>query len=146
MVPDPSRLVRTSSKPNVANRSLRLALHPIGFLEAHLGAPGFPGEMVLEKYGPMGLDSFSVSERGVLVYGTEESNLSRLEWRDRSGRTVKQVGQLSAYLDLSLSPDDKRLAVVRVDPESDGGDIWFIELDRDVATRFTTGKADVMAL
>ena len=72
----------------------------------------------VESYGPAGLDSFSVSERGVLVYGTEVGILSRLEWRDRDGRTVKQVGQISAYLDLSLSPDDKRLAVVQVDPEN----------------------------
>lgn len=120
-------------------RNGALVAHPFDTDELKLhGEPVMLAERI-ESYGPMGLDSFSVSESGVLVYGTEDSNLSRLEWRDRSGRTVKQVGPISAYLDLSLSPDDKRLAVVLVDPQNNRGGVWFIELDRDVITRFTTG-------
>ena len=123
-------------------RNGTLLAHPFDTDEMNLhGEPVMIAEHI-ERYGPLGLDSFSVSEVGVLVYGTEDSNLSRLEWRDRSGRTVKQVGPISAYLDLSLSPDDKRLAVVLVDPQNGRGDVWFLELGRDVITRFTTGEVD----
>jgi len=99
----------------------------------------------IEHYGPVGLDNFSVSARGLLVYRTEEA-LAQLEWKDRNGRTLGQVGKPGPYQDLSLSPDDRNLAVSRVDSEDSAGDLWIIDLERDVTTRFTSGPDDDMGL
>lgn len=106
----------------------------------------FDGEPVaiaeqIEQFGPIGLDSFSVSDGGVLVYKTEGSR-SQLQWKDRNGRTIKTIGQPDLYTGMSLSPDGTRLAVTKTDPAANAGDIWIIDLDRDLATRFTSGPED----
>jgi len=96
----------------------------------------------IEALGPMGLDNFSVSGN-VLAYQTE-SVRSELIWKDRNGRTVGRVGSPGAYTDVTLGPEGRQLAVALADPQSGRGDIWIIELDRDVPTRFTTGIGDDM--
>jgi Tol biopolymer transport system component len=90
--------------------------------------------------GPIGLDNFSVSGN-VLVYQTE-SVRAELIWKDRNGRTVGHVGSPGAYTDVSLGPDGRELAVAAYEPQTSRADIWIIELDRDVATRFTTEAGD----
>ena len=45
------------------------------------------------------------------------------------------------FMNPELSPDGRRLAVMRVDPDSSNMDIWIIELQRDVPTRFTFDDA-----
>ena len=49
---------------------------------------------------------------------------------DRNGNTVGTVGDRGIYTQPVFSPDQKRIAVVRVDPEKGSPDIWVI----DVAT------------
>jgi len=93
----------------------------------------------IEALGP-GLDNFSVSGN-VLVYQTV-SVRSELIWKDRNGRTVGRAGSPGAYTDVTLGPEGRELAVAMKDPQTGMGDIWIIELDRDMATRFTTGPGD----
>jgi dipeptidyl aminopeptidase/acylaminoacyl peptidase len=84
-----------------------------------------------------GLGGFSVSRTGVLVYNARGGN-TRLAWWTRDGRPLATVGDLAGYSQISLSPDDKRVAA------QSGGDIWVIELERAMASRLTFAAADDM--
>ena len=84
--------------------------------------------------------AFSVSATGVLAYAGRLSNQSELRWVDRSGRTGNLVAPEGDYVDLSLSPDQSRLAYSRVDPQSQAPDVWILDLTRGTSTRITSER------
>ncbi len=119
-----------------------LMAHP--FDPGSLSLLGEPVRIVdqVETFGGMGMPNFSASDNGILTYNSGRGP-SRLVWRDRKGQEVGQVGEPDFYGGLSLSPDGKRLMVSLGDQQAGTRDLWLIELDRDVATRFTTDAMDV---
>ena len=84
------------------------------------------------------LAPLSVSSTGLLVYGQQLTTLSRLTWADRNGKPLGPATEPGDYVSFRLSPDDKRVALSRVDPVTNTSDIWLVDLARSVATRFTT--------
>lgn len=85
--------------------------------------------------------AFSVSSNAVnavLVIREAGSDLREdveLEWLDRNG---ERLGGAGPGLSPKLSPDERRVAVTRVDEETGTGDIWLIDLTRGhLSTRFT---------
>ena len=82
-----------------------------------------------------------MSKNGILVYKAGDSE-SRLVWKDRKGTETGQVGSLAKYQDIRLSPDGKKVAASIRDPRTNLTDIWIVELDRNVATRFTSDASD----
>jgi Tol biopolymer transport system component len=94
-------------------------------------------ERIRFRPGP-GLAEFSVSSNGVLVYMTGNLVPNQLTWFDRSGKQLGTAGPPGAYNFPRLSPDEKRVAVERIDPPAVSSDIWLIELARSVASRFTS--------
>jgi Tol biopolymer transport system component len=80
------------------------------------------------------LSLFSVSDNGTLVYRSGVPGSRRLAWYARDGAHVGWIGEPGRYKDLSLSPDEKRVAVVR---RGVTYEIWTIELSTDVSTRLT---------
>jgi serine/threonine protein kinase len=83
--------------------------------------------------------AFSVSQTGVLAY--RPIGDTELVWFDRSGRRLEKVGQSGRYSNPALSPDNKQIAIARLDPETGAQDIWLLELTRGVASRFTFDPA-----
>jgi len=80
---------------------------------------------------------FTVSANGLLAY--ESGDVDRqLVWFDRAGAQVGSVDGSSDYQNPQLSPDGKRVAIVRLDPQNAAGDIWVLELSRGTASRLTT--------
>ena len=79
---------------------------------------------------------FSTSANGVLAFRGGSASQQQLTWLDRQGKSLGTVGEEGGYSEIDLSPDEKRLAAVR------NGDIWIIELDRNVTTRFTFDAAN----
>src|SRR5262249_32527668 len=79
---------------------------------------------------------FTVSDSGVLVFasGGETVN-AQLDWHDRTGKRISQVGPVGNHVSLWLSPDEKRVAVERL--EKGLGDIWLIDIARNIPSRFT---------
>jgi len=57
--------------------------------------------------------SFSISKSGILAARTEEQELSQLFWRDRNGREIEKLDPAGDYWSISLSPDDRFIAVIR---------------------------------
>jgi eukaryotic-like serine/threonine-protein kinase len=97
----------------------------------------------LSSSGSMsGLRTFSVSSSGVLAYHAGSGNKTQLAWLDRTGRELGVLGPPADHYAPRLSPDGTRLAVGRLDPDSTNGDIWLMDLGRNVASRFTFDPAD----
>jgi eukaryotic-like serine/threonine-protein kinase len=80
---------------------------------------------------------FSASQVGILTYTSPPARTSKLTWLDRSGKEIETVTDPGRYAFNHLSPDGKRVAVVRLDPASSVGDVWIHEMGRKGATRFT---------
>jgi serine/threonine protein kinase/Tol biopolymer transport system component len=82
--------------------------------------------------------AFSVSDNGVLVYRSGSSQINQPLWFDRAGKQIASLGKAGLYLTLSLSPDESRVALDRVDTQTGTYDIWLVDLLRDIPSRFTT--------
>jgi eukaryotic-like serine/threonine-protein kinase len=88
---------------------------------------------------------FSVSQTGVLVFLNSDTPGTQLAWVDRGGKQLAAVGTTAADNGLRLSPDGKRLAVSRFDPQAASADIWLIDLARNTPSRFTFDPANEIA-
>jgi Tol biopolymer transport system component len=81
------------------------------------------------------LVDFSANHQGMLVFPPHENALSRLIWRDRTGRDVGTVGMPGEYYTPRISPDGKRVAFSRRDNQN--SDIWVTEINGNGSTRLT---------
>ncbi len=121
-----------------------LMARPFDAEKLELTGDAFP---IAEKiWGDQGalLGVFSASEKGVLAYqtGTPREDVdSQLQWIDRSGKILGEVGTPEAYAELSISPDGITSLVNIRDPESGNRDLWLVDLERQLKTRFTFDPA-----
>ncbi len=72
--------------------------------------------------------------RSGMMVGTDAA-LMQLDWVDRQGKALGQLGPADVYRGVEISPDGARVAVHRQDDT--GGDIWVLDLARGVRTRLT---------
>ena len=70
--------------------------------------------------------AFSVSPNGVLAYRTEFKESDQLTMMDRKGTVVDRIGELGTHRQLALSPDEKMLAVQRIEG-SEPADLYLYE-------------------
>jgi hypothetical protein len=90
---------------------------------------------------------FSVSGTGVIAFRQAVLPLTQLTWYDRSGKRISTLGEPGLWTNPTLSPDERRLAVERVDSQTNTRDIWVFDLDRGTCSRLTFDAAeDVNAL
>jgi serine/threonine protein kinase len=83
--------------------------------------------------------AFSISPR-VLAY--RPIGETALAWYDRAGRELHSIGPVGQYSNPTLSPDEQRLAVGRLNFETGASDIWLMDLARgDLASRFASDAA-----
>jgi Tol biopolymer transport system component len=90
-----------------------------------------------------GSTKVSASRNGTLAYLSPEDPNTRLTWKDPgTGRDLETLDvEPGAYTEVSFSPDGRHLALVReVSPEE--SDIWVLELERGILTRFTQGPGN----
>ena len=96
--------------------------------------------IVRESMAPTGFaggPGFSVSASGTLAYATLKLSEARLAWFDTEGREVAKVPiEPAPYIDMELSPDDRRVALVRKVAGAKT-DIWIGDLERGVVARFS---------
>ena len=81
------------------------------------------------------LSIISASENGTLAFLPPAESESRLVWVDPQGHETGEAAETGAYEDAALSPDGKKIAVVR--PAAGGGDIWLIDTANGQPSRFT---------
>ena len=84
--------------------------------------------------------SASVSENGTLVYASGGSlNPPQLTWFDRAGKPLGTLGEGGVDVNLSLSPDERQVAVALRSGSPENLDIWTIDIARNLtANRVTT--------
>lgn len=81
------------------------------------------------------LDSaVSASNQNVLATWSSVGALSELVWFDYAGKRLGTAGSADRYVDFRLSPDDRRLALSRVDPVSNTPDLGILDLNRAALT------------
>ena len=85
--------------------------------------------------------AFSISGNGVLAFRSGGGLGNQPIWLDRSGKEIGTLGARGIYINVSLSPDEKRAAQDIGDPQTGRNDIWLFDLSRGVPTRFTTDSA-----
>ncbi len=83
---------------------------------------------------------FSASRNGVLAFRGTTGVDGQLVWYDRQGRERGRVPQPSSgeYVNPRLSPDGRWIGVNRKDPATGDVDIWLIDVETNVASRFTS--------
>ena len=83
--------------------------------------------------------SASASENGTLVYAPAAVLAPhQLTWVDRAGNALSTVGEPAPFLNLALSPDERRVAVSLASGTPENRDIWLMDLARhDILSRLT---------
>jgi eukaryotic-like serine/threonine-protein kinase len=79
--------------------------------------------------------SFVVSDNGILIYRPAVAEQTQLAWVSRAGETQGSGAPAGVYQEMSLSPDEKRVAFAR--SGETGTDVWLTDLDRRITSRFT---------
>jgi len=86
---------------------------------------------------------FSTSVEGTLVYARVLSEIKRvIRIYDRAGKELEQVGEPDDYNEIAVSPDAKQLALTIVDGATGTNNIWLLDIQRNLRTRFTFGTTD----
>jgi serine/threonine protein kinase len=68
-------------------------------------------------------------------------SLSRLEWYDRKGNELGTVGMPAVYSNISLSPNNKFVAVDKTDQGNENSDVWTLETQHEGLKRLTFDPA-----
>jgi eukaryotic-like serine/threonine-protein kinase len=61
---------------------------------------------------------------------------SQLTWRARDGTVIGRIGAPGGYTDLTLAPDEQRIAVSRIDPGKQSA-IWVVDVSRGTALKMS---------
>ncbi|NNE43318.1 MAG: protein kinase [Gemmatimonadetes bacterium] len=80
--------------------------------------------------------TFSVSRTGVLVYRPRGDDEEHLNWVDRTGQVLEELGAQADYDAIELGPDG-RIAVDVVPSGETNRDLWVIDSARGTASRLT---------
>ncbi|HEY8132938.1 MAG TPA: protein kinase, partial [Thermoanaerobaculia bacterium] len=98
----------------------------------------FPIAERVQVYKNTASGVFSASNSGVLAYQEAGSPpISHLTWYDRHGNVVGTIGRPDDYEDPRLSPDGRRIAVTRRDPDTGISNIWLYDVASNAPTRFS---------
>ena len=89
-----------------------------------------------------GLRAFSASLDGTICWRAQASSTSQPVVLDRQGHEIGRLAEAGTWYYPHLSPDGQRLAVARGVADTTVGDIWTIDIARNVATRMTLDPGD----
>jgi Tol biopolymer transport system component len=87
--------------------------------------------------------NFFASSNGVLAYRTGSRGADfELAWFNRSGKRLSAVGSPGQFTNPALSPDERWLAVGKMDLQAKTRDLWLYDLVRGTSTRLTFDPGD----
>ena len=81
--------------------------------------------------------AFAASPDGLLAFVAASDPVLRLAWLDRSGKTIRTVGDSGAYAGMVLSPDESRAAVILETGPLRNREIWTVDLMSGARTKLT---------
>ena len=82
----------------------------------------------------------SASRGDVLATWSSGDDLSELVWFDRRGTRSGTAGPPDHYVDFRLAPDERRVALARVDRASNTADLGMLDLGRNFVTALTSSS------
>jgi Tol biopolymer transport system component len=125
-------------------RKTALVAQSINLQTQRLEGPVFPvASNAVPGWFALGGTMYSASANGVLaLVKTAGGSPGHLVWFDRTGVALTAIDQPPGVENLNpvISPDGKRVAVNRMDPQTGNWDIWTID-DRGIASRLTSNPA-----
>jgi Tol biopolymer transport system component len=120
-------------------RDRSLVAHPFDADTLRLsGDPTTLTEVVATRSSVYGDMIFSEAA-GTLAYWSGGQSTTRLTWLDRTGKPIEAVGTPAEHFSLSLSPDQKKVALEIIDPALQTGDIWVADVATGIKSRVTSG-------
>jgi serine/threonine protein kinase/Tol biopolymer transport system component len=86
----------------------------------------------------------SVAANGALIYLPASNDEVKLEvgWYDRTGRLVEKLFDDVSMIAVALSPDDSRLAMMKLDVKKGAYDVYVYDIARGIRTKLTGGLAN----
>jgi Tol biopolymer transport system component len=79
-------------------------------------------------------------ERAKVVAQILENNASQLTLFDREGKELTKIGPRGMYDRPVLSPDGKRIVVIKGDIDKETRDVWVVDVATGAATQITTNQ------
>jgi Tol biopolymer transport system component len=90
--------------------------------------------------------SYSVAASGMMIFQTGASNTERLlQWVDLTGEGSGAIGTPGQLFRPRVSPDGTRCMVEVVGESEEGIDLWLVDLEAGLRTRFTFEAGDEVA-
>src|SRR6185369_14024849 len=91
--------------------------------------------------GANGRNAFSISNEGMLAYRAGAAGqTSQVNWYTHDGKLAGMALPPGPTKEITLSPDDKRLVVVRGEGSND--DLWLLDLPTGVFSRLTSSPGN----
>src|SRR5262249_18753383 len=81
------------------------------------------------------------AERAKVIAQILQTNAQQLTIFDRSGKVVKTVGSRALYSQPSVSPDGRRLAVVKADLDKESNDVWVFDVETGEEKQITFSQS-----
>jgi Tol biopolymer transport system component len=81
------------------------------------------------------------AERAKVIAQIMQANSRQLTLFDREGKEVSNVGPRDLYQQPVLSPDAKRLAVIRADLDKETNDLWIFDVATGKGTQITSSQS-----
>jgi serine/threonine protein kinase len=88
--------------------------------------------------------SFAVSQNGKLIYLVGNQNNESLVLLNKNGNEIKKLSDMVPTYSAEFSPDGSKIITDLNDPNEKKIDIWVYDLNRNVSTRLTFDKADIV--
>lgn len=111
------------------------ALYAQPFDPVRLTVTGDPFALAQQVATGPNMAAVSVSATGVIAYRTGTAvGRHRFIWVDRAGKEIGRVGDSGFFIDPSVSPDGKHLALTASVADAPG--IWLLDIERSQLTQF----------
>src|SRR5262245_32942104 len=127
-------------------RDGRLIAQPFDQAAGRLAGDAFPVVESVVFNPAQGRAAFSVSESGTLAYvsgaSVADSSGRKIALFDRSGKRLRQVGDIGSYVSATLSPNGRQAIVVQEVGSPAVRTLHLLDIERGVFTRFTVGDVD----
>jgi serine/threonine protein kinase/Tol biopolymer transport system component len=125
------------------HREGALMAHPFDERAGRLTGDPIPIVESVQFNAENGRAAIATSRSGVLAYrsGDALSLIALPTWFDRTGKRTGTIGQADRYLRGALAPDGRRFVVPIVDNASRAMDLFMIDVDRGISSRFTSDSA-----
>jgi len=106
--------------------------------EFDAGALQLTGEVriLADRVAMAGAGLMNATVSGGLLLYNDTGTVNQFTWLDREGKRLGVVGEPGEYAYVRLSPDGLHVVSARAKPG--GRDLWLLDADRGVASRFTS--------